>query len=42
MQSCAATVAMLRRSCATSVRGWRSGRLDDVLAGDFDLIARNR
>jgi len=22
--------------------GWRSGRLDDVLAGDFDLIARNR
>jgi len=22
--------------------GWRSGRLDDVLAGDFDLMARNR
>ena len=22
--------------------GWRSGRFDDVLAGDFDLIARNR
>jgi ATP-dependent Clp protease ATP-binding subunit ClpC len=22
--------------------GWRSGRLDDVLAGDFDLIARSR
>jgi hypothetical protein len=22
--------------------GWRSGRFDEVLAGDFDLIARNR
>jgi hypothetical protein len=22
--------------------GWRGGRFDDVLAGDFDLIARNR
>jgi hypothetical protein len=24
------------------VTGWRSGRLDDVLAGDFDLMAAGR
>ena len=25
-----------------AIRGWRSGKLDRVLGGDFDLIARIR
>ena len=31
-----------RRSCAISSAGWRSGRLDAVLGGDFDLMAAGR
>ena len=41
-----AVVRRYRGDAAPLVRdmrgGWRSGRFDAVLAGDFDLIARNR